>query len=174
MEGELHPTAQQVADRSGVSLRSVFRHFQSLETLLLAAIDWYLDRHADLFVFTPPPAGASFDERVEALVAYRADLYEASGRQIQAAVALAGSDGAIAARVEAGRAATRSVIATLFEPELTRLRDAEARAAAGAAHAAVSFEAWWMLSSTYGLDAEQIRGWFATAVREAFSHARVN
>ena len=32
-EGELQPTGQQVADRAGVGLRTVFRHFEDMETL---------------------------------------------------------------------------------------------------------------------------------------------
>ncbi|PLW82488.1 hypothetical protein CWI75_12105 [Kineobactrum sediminis] len=44
-EGNLVPTAQQVADRAGVGIRSVFRHFSDMENLFAAADEqsreWY-------------------------------------------------------------------------------------------------------------------------------------
>jgi TetR/AcrR family transcriptional regulator, regulator of autoinduction and epiphytic fitness len=36
-EGDLRPTAPRVAERAGVSLRTVWQHFNDLETLLVAA-----------------------------------------------------------------------------------------------------------------------------------------
>jgi AcrR family transcriptional regulator len=36
-EGTLIPTAQQIADRAGVGIRSLFRHFEDLEALFAAA-----------------------------------------------------------------------------------------------------------------------------------------
>ena len=33
-EGVLQPTAQQVADRAGVGIRTVFRHFEDMDALL--------------------------------------------------------------------------------------------------------------------------------------------
>ena len=49
-EGVLRPTAQQVAERSGVSLRSIFRIFDDVETLNAAAAARQLSRVRHLFV----------------------------------------------------------------------------------------------------------------------------
>lgn len=174
MEGELRPTAQQVADRSGVSLRSVFRHFQNLDTLLRAAIDWYLEHNAHLFLFTPPPAGASFDERVDALASYRLRLYRECGRQIGAGIALAGTDQVIGARVDASRHYLADSIRSLFAPEIAALGDEAGRAAAAAAHAVLGVQSWQILNQEHGLDDEQIGRWYRAGIREAFGHAGAN
>ena len=49
-EGVLRPTAQQVAERSGVSLRSIFRIFDDVESLNAAAAARQLSRVRHLFV----------------------------------------------------------------------------------------------------------------------------
>ncbi len=38
-EGQVRPTAAQIAARAGVSLRTVFQHFRDLEALFAAAAD---------------------------------------------------------------------------------------------------------------------------------------
>ena len=52
-EGVLRPTAQQVAERSGVSLRSIFRIFDDVESLNAAACARQLSRVRHLFVDVP-------------------------------------------------------------------------------------------------------------------------
>jgi AcrR family transcriptional regulator len=73
-EGVLQPTAQQVADRAGVGLRTVFRHFEDVESLF-AAMDARLRGEA-LPLLAAPSAGGSLAARVRALVANRAALFE--------------------------------------------------------------------------------------------------
>jgi len=73
-EGELLPTGEQVANRAGVGLRTVFRHFEDMESLH-AEINSRLVR-----VIRPlldaPIAGGDLPERVGALVQQRADAFE--------------------------------------------------------------------------------------------------
>jgi AcrR family transcriptional regulator len=49
-EGILVPTAQQISDRSGVLIRSFFRHFDDMETLFKAADDQLRDSYEALFI----------------------------------------------------------------------------------------------------------------------------
>ena len=63
-EGVLRPTAQQVAERSGVSLRSIFRIFDDVETLNAAAAARQLSRVRHLFVDVMPTG--TLPERVGA------------------------------------------------------------------------------------------------------------
>ena len=53
-EGVVRPTAQQVAERSGVSLRSIFRIFDDVESLNAAACARQLSRVRHLFVDVMP------------------------------------------------------------------------------------------------------------------------
>src|SRR5438105_5049795 len=52
-EGVTRPTAQQVAERSGVSLRSIFRIFDDVDTLHTEAAARQLERTRHLFVEVP-------------------------------------------------------------------------------------------------------------------------
>jgi AcrR family transcriptional regulator len=72
--GVLQPTVQQVAERAGVGVRSVFRHFTEMETLH-RAMDARLEVEARPLMSGPEPAG-SLAERVGALVQQRAAFFE--------------------------------------------------------------------------------------------------
>ena len=48
-EGTLVPTAQQIADRAGVGIRSFFRHFADMDSLFLAADEMLLSSYEALF-----------------------------------------------------------------------------------------------------------------------------
>jgi AcrR family transcriptional regulator len=73
-EGVLRPTAQQVAERAGVGIRSVFRHFDDMESLF-AAMDAHLRAEA-LSLLREAPAGGSLPERARALVERHVRLFE--------------------------------------------------------------------------------------------------
>jgi AcrR family transcriptional regulator len=72
-EGVLQPTAQQVAERAGVGIRSVFRHFDDMDSLF-ATMDARLRADA-LPILREAPEG-SLRERARALVQRRARLFE--------------------------------------------------------------------------------------------------
>jgi AcrR family transcriptional regulator len=73
-EGHLLPTAEQVAQRAGVGERTVFRHFEDMETLH-AELNARLRREVQPILDEPPIAGDR-GERVRALVSRRARLFE--------------------------------------------------------------------------------------------------
>jgi AcrR family transcriptional regulator len=73
-EGVVQPTAQQVAERAGVGLRSVFRHFSDMESLL-AEVDQRVRAQALPLLEAEPPRGGRA-ERARALVAGRVRLFE--------------------------------------------------------------------------------------------------
>lgn len=71
--GEI-PTADDVAQRAGMSRRSVFRLFEDLPTLSRAAIETM--RAEVLERFPPPMPGPSVRDPMAALVQHRASVYE--------------------------------------------------------------------------------------------------
>jgi len=75
--GVLQPTAQQVAERAGVGIRSVFRHFDDMEALY-ATMDAQLRAEA-LPLLRGTPAVGTLRERALALVERRARLFERIG-----------------------------------------------------------------------------------------------
>jgi AcrR family transcriptional regulator len=76
-EGVLQPTAQQVAERAGVGIRSVFRHFDDMDSLF-AAMDEQLSAEV-LPILRERAAGGSLRERARALAQRRARLFERIG-----------------------------------------------------------------------------------------------
>jgi AcrR family transcriptional regulator len=76
-EGVLQPTAQQVAERAGVGIRSVFRHFEDMEALY-ATMDAQLRSEA-LPLLRGAAAAGALRERALALLERRARLFERVG-----------------------------------------------------------------------------------------------
>jgi AcrR family transcriptional regulator len=72
--GVLQPTVQQVADRAGVGIRSVFRHFSEMESLY-KAMDAHLESEARPLIERGPCAG-TLEQRVAAMVRQRASFFE--------------------------------------------------------------------------------------------------
>lgn len=73
-EGILQPTAQRVAERAGVGIRTVFRHFSEMESLY-AAMDGRLDGEVRP-VFVAGRRGGPLAERIAGLVRQRAAVFE--------------------------------------------------------------------------------------------------
>src|SRR4051794_27876371 len=73
-QGVERPTADTIAARSGVSVRSVFRHFDDLESLYAAAVEVHSERIGSLF--EPPPPEGPAAERIDALATRRSRLFE--------------------------------------------------------------------------------------------------
>ncbi len=73
-EGVLQPTAQQVADRAGVRIRTVFRHFADMESLL-GEVNGRVREHTLPF-FQEARSGGDLEERARGLVERRAHLFE--------------------------------------------------------------------------------------------------
>ena len=73
-DGVLVPTAQQIADRAGVGIRSFFRHFEDMESLFKAIDDHIRDSYEALFI--SGDRSGTLEERIDAMVTRRADAFE--------------------------------------------------------------------------------------------------
>jgi len=73
-EGILVPTAQQISDRSGVGIRTFFRHFEDMEALFEAADAHIRDSYEALFL--GGDREGTLEERIENAVARRGMAYE--------------------------------------------------------------------------------------------------
>jgi TetR/AcrR family transcriptional regulator of autoinduction and epiphytic fitness len=74
-EGSLHPTAQAVASRAGVALRTVYHHFEDVEALRIMALDVQLERHRATLI--PLDSALPIEERISQVVRLCRDLFEA-------------------------------------------------------------------------------------------------
>ncbi len=85
-EGDLIPSPEAIAQRSGVSLRSVYRFLGASRDLVHAAIERHLERVGPLFALEPIGEGP-FADRVEEFVSARLRLYQAIAPTARAAQA---------------------------------------------------------------------------------------
>lgn len=154
-EGELRPTAAQIAERAGVSLRSVFQHFESLETLFAAAADVQMERLAPLLV--PIPTGGSFSGRLSMLVTRRARVLEAIAPVRRASLRVEPFSNEVRTRLEQARARGRREMERVFARELAELPPGERRDVAAALGAAASWSTWEHLRRHQGLSVERAR-----------------
>ncbi|MEQ1787286.1 MAG: TetR/AcrR family transcriptional regulator [Acidimicrobiales bacterium] len=144
-EGVLKPTAQQVAERSGVSLRSIFRIFDDVESLNAAASARQLGRIRHLFVDVMPTG--SLTDRVAQVVAINGRLYESIAPIRRAALRAAPESEALREQLGRARGWVRTEVDRVFAPEL-----AEANGdTATAVELALSFEAWDQLRTAQGV-----------------------
>ena len=118
-EGNAQPGAAEIARRAGVSERSVFRHFEDLDSLAVASIERELERVGDLFKL--PEAGGTLDARIQALVEQRLALYAATGAVARAALLLVPRSAVVADAVRYRRDVLWRQIGTQFAAELEPL-----------------------------------------------------
>lgn len=144
-EGDLAPSAQRVADRAGVGIRTVFRLFDDMDALY-ATINERLDRDVAPLLRSDPTREASLDERLDAMLARRARLYERVGPYMRATHHHRDRSAFLAAQ-------SRTLVRELRE-RLVRwfpeLRQAPAELV-DALDLATSFEAWDRLRVDQGL-----------------------
>lgn len=148
-EGDLRPTAPRVADRAAVSVRSVFQHFDDLETLHAAVAERLVDRVAVLVVPIPPEL--PLEERLDRFVHQRALLLEAVTPIRRAAGVHGPFSTEITARLRDGQAFLRDEVARTFAPEL-EVAGAERDDLLDSLDAVLSWATWETLRAVIGRD----------------------
>ena len=83
-QGNLVPTAQQVADQSGLGIRTVFRHFSEMEKLYVEGDRILHERYAKLPVLHPT---GSLQSRIDQLTSERVTNCEMFAPYIRATLA---------------------------------------------------------------------------------------
>jgi len=160
-EGESRPSARLVAERAGVSLRSVFQHFDDMESLYAACVERQLGRVAQLV--TPIEPQLPLDTRVAAIVDQRVRLFEQVAPIRRAALLAAPASPVLRAGLRRSSDELRDQVAKVFAPELTT----RGREVLDALDVACSFDAWDHLSRTRGLRAAAVRRAMTRLVRGA-------
>ena len=161
-EGRLRPTAAEIAERAGVSERSVFQHFPDREALLEAVAREQYERVMP--TIRPVDASESLAERIDAFVAQRCMLYERAAGVRRAALLMEPESAVVAGWLTTVRRAGAAEVERIFlrELEATPADDREPlRAALVAAGAWGTFEA---LRFHQGLSVSRTRGAMRTMV----------
>ena len=149
-DGNLDPSAADVAERSGVSPRSLFRYFDDVDDLCRAAIDRHYAILTTMAEIVPDP-GAPLESRVQVLVDSRINLYETAGKVGLVARLREPFEPLIADRLVEGRAGLRAQIEILFQSELAALGATRRSAALSAIDVLFTFESYHLMRDVQGM-----------------------
>lgn len=142
-EGNLAPSSDDIAERAGLSPRSLFRYFDDLDDLQQAAIARHLERVRPTLDLAIEP-GAALDTKIAALVDQRLRMFDAMGSVGRVARMRETFQPLIATQLKQFRSHLRRQIERLFAAELTAAGPAAASIVA-AADVITSFEAYRLL-----------------------------
>ncbi len=162
-EGNLQPSAEEIATRSGLSPRSLFRYFDDVDDLVRAAIDRQKERAIPLLPIDATPE-APLEVKVAALVDQRFRLFGAVGNAATVSRLRSPFQPLLATDLAQNRAFLRSQMEVLFAPELAAMgREAAIRALA-AADVLASFESRALLCNDRGFDAARAKSVMTEAI----------
>jgi len=153
--GALRPTAAQIADAAGVSLRLVHHHFRDREALFAAAAERQNQRMSRMVA--PLDAGQPFPFRLGAFAKNRSSLLERITPVRRAALAEAVTSAFLSQSLGAFRKLKRQQTVALFATELAAISARHRGDTRAALCAATSWSAWEELRSYQALSLVQSR-----------------
>lgn len=147
------PTAAEIAERAGYSVRSVFERFPDIRTLQIAAVDYAIAQLAAL----GPPRGADGDRRtrLESQVATRAQTCERWLPLWRSLIVNQGDSSELKDRIKLSRDRAIARLELMYAPELGRLAAEERRRMLIALEALTDVESWARMREFFGLSFEE-------------------
>jgi TetR/AcrR family transcriptional regulator of autoinduction and epiphytic fitness len=139
-EGHLRPTAAEIAERAGVSERSLFQHFPDREGLLEAVARQQYDRVMP--TLRPIDASLPLGERIEQFTRQRARLYELIGGVRRAALLIEHDSPAVAGWLTSARRAKAAEVERVFRRELEAIPPDEREPLRAALVTVCAWPAW--------------------------------
>ena len=146
------PSLSDVAEEAGLTTRSIYHHFEDMESLAHEVGRRQNERFAHLF--DPPPVTGTLDQRATALVAQRAELFEAISSVRRTALLLMHRSPTIARQQKRVAAMLRDQVLRTFAPELDAC---DGELLLEALDLLTSWEAWDRLRTWQRLSADRAR-----------------
>lgn len=156
------PTAVQIAERAGYSVRSVFERFPDLNALRVAATDYALAQAAAL----APARHVDGDRvtRVESQVDTRAQTCERGVSLWRVLLSSQEDSDELRIRVRRSREATIARLELMYKPELTSLSAGDRRDLLIALEALIDIESWARMREQYGMSYDEAKGVWTYAI----------
>ncbi len=140
-QGNSRPSVAEVAERSGVSHRSVFRYFSDKDEMARTSIQREQERMQPI-LSRKIDTSVGFEERVRALVALRVELFEAIAPVARLSRSLSVSQPLLKNQLEVGRAELRNNLRRTFARELSKFPDQVGSEVLATLDVVTSFEAY--------------------------------
>ena len=153
--GNLEPSSDQIAERAGLSPRSLFRYFDDINDLVRVAVARHHDRVAPLAALDTTTA-ASLAERVRRLVEQRLRLFDAIASVGMVARVRAPFQPVIASELATARGLWREQVRQLFAPELRALGKPTASYVVAGIDVLTSYESVQLMRDDQQLSSAQV------------------
>jgi len=167
LEGNLPPTAEQVAERAGISKATFFRYFESLNAMRYDAGARMLERFPLLHV--ADPGQGPLRDRIERFVSLRVELWEKVHLLAQLQRTMVLQDPDAARMVDFVRELMVDQVREHFAPELQERSQAQRDDVAMLIAMITSVESWEQLRNTYGRSPMQTRRAWTRSIEALFS-----
>lgn len=145
-EGTYQPSTAEIAERAGISPRSLFRYFDDVDDLNRAAVERHLEAHRELFEIDVDPDAPTV-AKIESFVAARVRLHESVTPSARAARLVEHRRKVVAAQLRETRTYMRAQVARTFAREF----DGERSGLLPAVDELCSFEAYDFMRTGHGL-----------------------
>lgn len=162
-EGRYDPSAAEIAERAGLSPRSLFRYFDDVDDLVHAAIQRQagiilpvLERSVDV--------GLPLDQRIESFVDLRLAFFDTVGKVGRVARLRAPFQPEVLTNLTTLRSYLRQQIAAAFAPELERIGAPTSGDVLSALDVLCSYEAHELMAEDQGLDPAARRSTLVRAI----------
>jgi AcrR family transcriptional regulator len=162
-DGNLRPSTEEIASRSGLSPRSLFRYFDDVDDLTRTAISRIEGRAVTLVPIAAVPADDPMIKAV-ALVDQRFRLFDAVGNVAAVSRLRSPFQPILATRLKENRLFLRRQIEILFAPELDGMDPTRAAQALAMVDVACSFESYNLLLKDQELPGPEAKATMARAV----------
>ena len=167
-EGHMDVSAATIAQRAGLSERSIFRYFDDLDDLYrsVCAVQFERERkHAEIDSFR---TGSTAD-KIDHFVAQRVRLFTSIGNVGRASRVFAHRNLVIAKQLRRARTLLRRQVADHFADELAALPAAERQQVATAIDSLCNFESFDIMRNDYDMSISSITSTMTTGIRKALS-----
>jgi len=143
-EGRFGASTNEIAERAGISARSLFRYFDDVDDMVMAASARGIEEARPLLAVHAKPEQPTA-AKAAALAHSRVRLYRTRWASMRAIRMAVHRNAAAAAQVAQATAWWRDQVSWLFAPELTALAADDAERTTSLLAVLVSFDAWEVL-----------------------------
>lgn len=164
LDGKIPPNVDDVAERAGVSVSSIFRNFDGLDDLQHQAVERFADRYRHLLKAEVRP-GVGRSSRVSGFVTCRLDLYEQAGPLMSLGRHRALDYEPMARAVANNRALLAEQTRSFFSEEIADRTPADAADLIASVDSFTSPESFEVMSGAHARTRRQIARAWTTGVR---------